>query len=71
MIIKEILEQHRRDFVAIFKCEHCGHEHKRGGYDDHYYHNTVVPTMVCPDCEKTAGDNYRPLATKYPDEFEI
>lgn len=47
MKIKKILNQMRRDFTAIFECEHCGFEEKRD------------------QCGKTAGDDYRPLATKY------
>lgn len=34
MRIKEILWQHRRDFTAIYECEHCGHTHKSKGYED-------------------------------------
>lgn len=26
MKIKEIISQNRRDFTAIYQCEHCGHE---------------------------------------------
>jgi len=28
MKIKKIVSQHRRDFIAIYECEHCGHEEK-------------------------------------------
>lgn len=67
MKIKKIVSQHRRDFYAIYECEHCGHETKESsGYDDSHFHQNVIPAMVCPACGKTAGDDYRPLATKYP-----
>jgi len=67
MKIKEILSQHRRDFQAIFVCEHCGNEVKRSGYDDTYFHANVIPCMNCVKCGKSSPKTYRPLATKYPD----
>lgn len=67
MKIKKILDQHRRDFTAIYECEHCGHEAKGGGYDDANFHNNVIPNKKCTECGLTAGDDYRPLATKYPE----
>lgn len=67
MRIKKIVSQHRRDFRAMYGCEHCGHEFESHGYDDRYFHEEVVPNKKCPECGKTAGDDYRPLATKYPD----
>ena len=71
MKIKTILSQHRRDFQAIYKCEYCGHEEQEEGYDDTNFHNNVVPTMKCIECGKAAGNDYRPLATKYPDGMQI
>jgi len=65
MHIKSIVSQHRRDFKAVYECEHCGYTETRGGYDDHYYHTTVVPGLTCPDCGKTAGTSYVPRSTKY------
>lgn len=67
MKIEKIKSQCRRDFVAIYKCEHCGHEHEGPGYDDTHFHSNVVPNMPCPECGKTADESFRPLATKYPD----
>ena len=43
MRIKEIISQHRRDFKAIFECEHCGHTETKSGYDDANYHQNVIP----------------------------
>lgn len=71
MRIKEIKSQHRRDFTAIYECEHCGFEEIGGGYDDAYFHANVIPGMVCPKCRKKAVDNYRPLTTKYPEGFQV
>jgi len=68
MKIKQIVDQHRRDFTAIYQCEHCHHEERGRGYDDRNFHDNVVPLMRCSACQKTAADDYRPLATKYPDE---
>ena len=71
MRIKEIISQHRRDFQAIYECDHCGHNFKSYGYDDANFHQNVIPTMKCEKCEKVAGENYRPLTTKYPEGFTI
>ena len=67
MKIKKITSQSRRDFNCIYECEHCGHEEEGGGYDDTNFHVNVIPAMECKECGKTAKDDYRPLATKYPD----
>lgn len=71
MRIKKILHQYRRDFKAIYECEHCGYTKEDSGYDDYYFHNTVIPNMKCPSCGKIAAEDYRPLATKYPEGFQI
>ena len=71
MRIKEILSQNRRDFHAIYECEHCGNIVEETGYDDANFHNTVIPKMVCLKCNKTASDTYRPLTTKYPEGMQI
>lgn len=68
MEIKTILSQTRRDFQAIYECEHCGHTQEDSGYDDSYFHKNVIPKMECRECGKKADDNYRPLATKYRDD---
>ena len=67
MRIKTITSQHRRDFWAIYECEHCGAEQKGSGYDDANFHQNVVPQMKCEQCGEVAPDNYRPLTTKYPE----
>ena len=71
MKIKEIESQTRRDFYATYECEHCGHTYRGSGYDDAHFHQNVIPTMKCPKCGKTAEDNYKPLATKYPEWVNI
>lgn len=71
MKIKKIISQHRRDFVAIYECEYCGFTYEGYGYDDSYFHNNVIPQKECPQCKKTAGLDYRPLTTKYPDGIQI
>lgn len=71
MKIKRIISQYRRDFTAIYECEHCNHEEKRSGYDDSYFHTNVIPDMKCPKCGKKARDDYRPLATKYSDGMQV
>lgn len=71
MRIKRILSQHRRDFRAIYECEHCGHEEEKSGYDDTHFHARVIPAMKCRKCGMTASDDYRPLTTKYPDGMVV
>lgn len=71
MKIQKIISRNRRDFYAIYKCEHCGLEKKGAGYDDAYFHNTVIPGMACPVCGKRAGKDYRTLAPKYPDGMQL
>ena len=61
MRIKEILSQHRRDFSAIYQCEHCGYEEKSGGYDDANFHNNVIPNMVCKNCGKRLKEEIKNL----------
>jgi len=67
MKIKKITSQSRRDFYAIYECEHCGHTMWGHGYDDANFHHNVIPGMKCSDCGKTAPDDYMPLTTKYPE----
>jgi len=71
MKIKDILNQNRRDFTAIYVCEHCGFEKKSGGYDDDNFHRNVIPLMKCDSCGKAADENYRPLSTKYPEGMQV
>jgi len=66
MKIKRIIAQSRRDFNAIYECEHCGFEKDGDGYDDAYFHHEVIPAMKCEKCGKAASSDYRPLATKHP-----
>ena len=68
MKIKEIISQHRRDFWAIYECEHCGATKEGSGYDDAYYHKNVIPEIKCSVCEKTSPSDYRPLTTKYRED---
>ena len=71
MHIRKIISQHRRDFTAEYKCEHCGHTETGSGYDDTNFHQKVVPSFSCVKCGKTADDTFRGLTTKYPDYFII
>ena len=73
MKIKTIISQHRRDFTAIYVCEHCGATRRGSGYDDAFFHSTVIPDMVCPaaSCGKKSGAEYRPLTTQYPEGHQI
>lgn len=71
MRIKQILNQHRRDFTAIYECEHCNYEVNKGGYDDSYFHHNVIPNMTCDKCGEKSPDDYRPLTTKYPDGYQV
>lgn len=65
MKIQKILSQHRRDFSAIYECEHCGDTKTGYGYDDENFHERVIPSMECAKCGKVTNENYRPLKPKY------
>lgn len=71
MKIKEITDRNRRDFWAIYQCEHCDDECERHGYDDANFHENVIPDMECKECGKKAKDSYTPLATRYPDGMVV
>ena len=71
MKIKKIISQNRRDIQAIYICEHCGNEETSSGYDDEYFHKTVIPNMTCKSCGKQAGNDYRALTTKYPEGMQV
>ncbi|MBN9236035.1 hypothetical protein QV13_12645 [Mesorhizobium hungaricum] len=71
MRIKEIIGQHRRDFTAIYECDHCGETRKGTGYDDAYFHENVIPNMECKACGKKASETYRALTTKYPEGMQV
>ena len=71
MKIQKIISQYRRDFTAIYECEHCGHTYESDGYDDANFHQNVIPKFKCTECKKTADENYRPLSTKYAEGFQI
>lgn len=71
MKIKTITSQHRRDFRAIYECEHCGETYESEGYDDTYFHNEVVPNMQCKKCDKISPETYAPRQPKYPDGMQL
>lgn len=62
MHIKKKVDQNRRDFLAIYACEHCDHEEPGSGYDDTNFHQNVIPRMECSKCGKTA-DAMTPTTT--------
>lgn len=66
MKIQKIVSQHRRDFTAIYECQHCAATEEASGYDDHHFHANVIPAMQCKACGKdAAGTDYRPLQPKH------
>ncbi len=71
MKIREIKSQSRRDFTAIYECESCGHTEDGRGYDDDNFHRNVIPGMKCKKCGAVAPENYRGMATKYPDGMSV
>ncbi len=71
MKITRIISQHRRDFTAIYQCEHCENEHRGIGYDDAYFHNEVMPKKKCPACGQTADESYVPRTPKYADDAVV
>lgn len=71
MKIQKIVSQHRRDFQAVYECEHCGVTEDGYGYDDSNFHNNVIPEMRCKSCGETSLSGYRPMATKYPEGRQV
>lgn len=71
MEILKISSRYRRDFRANMICKYCGHiERNVNGYDDDYFHQNVIPNMVCVKCGKKAGKDYKPMKPIY-EENEI
>jgi len=71
MKIEHILRQHRRDFTAVYLCEHCGTRREGSGYDDAHFHENVIPSMACKTCGESSPDSYRPLTTKHPEGKQL
>ena len=71
MKIQTITSRYRRDFHAIYECEHCGATEKSYGYDDANFHQNVIPAMKCSACGKAASDDYRPLDPRYPEGHTV
>jgi len=67
MKIRIILSQHRRDFTAVYACEHCGREEIGAGYDDSNFHQNVIPDKTCGQCGQKAPSTYRPMAPLHSD----
>ncbi len=71
MRIKKILRRHRRDFFAIYQCEHCDHKSEGSGYDDSNFHDYVVPEMKTPACGEVSPDSYAPRAANFAEHTVI
>ena len=71
MKIKTVISQNRRDFMAIYECEHCKYDIEKYGYDDLNFHQNVIPNIVCPSCGQKADSNYRALTPKYPKDMVV
>lgn len=71
MKIKTILSQHRRDFQAIYECEHCNTTEQGYGYDDTNFHINVIPNMKCKSCGQSSPEDYRAMTTKYADNITV
>jgi len=71
MKIKKIINRNRRDFTAIYECEHCSHEETSYGYDDVNFHKNVIPSMVCSECGQKSPSEYQPIAPKYSPHEQI
>jgi hypothetical protein len=66
MRIKQKTSQHRRDFTAVYACEHCDHEVEGRGYDDANFHANVIPFAPCPECNKIAPETAPRTAPDVP-----
>ncbi|MFK3936588.1 hypothetical protein ACI2JA_03605 [Alkalihalobacillus sp. NPDC078783] len=74
MKIIKIINQHRRDFTALYECEGCSYQKKSDGYDDRHFHDNVVPSIKCDECKESrnsmgiAGEK---VETKYQEGFQV
>jgi len=60
MKIKEYLNRMGNDFWASYQCEFCGAiKGSTVGYDDRYYHENVIPKMVCDKCGLSTAEGKR------------
>ena len=66
-----MLSQNRRDFRAIYVCEHCKAQYESYGYDDANFHEKVIPKMECGKCGGTSPEDYEAQETRYPEDFQI
>lgn len=74
MKITKITTQSRRDIYGEMECEGCGAVDKLVGYDDAYFHNTVMPAKACKSCGKSSNDlgvDVRPLRPRYPEGMQV
>lgn len=70
MFLKRKICQNRRDFRAVYECETCGSSFTDHGYDDEYFHNKVIPAMVCKKCGAT-GKASTPRSTPDVDPWAV
>ena len=71
MRIKKISMRHRRDLDVVLECEHCGTFVGESAYDDAYFHNEVLPVMVCKSCGESSPDSYVPMKPLYPEGMQL
>lgn len=50
MKIQTIRDQLRNDLYGTLVCEHCGASQKFVGYNDHFWHRSVLPNVRCNAC---------------------
>lgn len=49
-------------------------EKDKSGYDDHFFHTSIIPNMKCKSCGESTlskGGNVQQVQTKYPEGFQI
>ena len=71
MKIQQIKRQQRRDFIAVYVCEHCNATQESSGYDDAHFHANVIPSMECANCDKSSPTSYVPRGTKYAEHEQL
>lgn len=71
MFVKAITSRSRRDINITLECESCKATKETTGYDDTYYHSTVVPKFACTKCGKVAPASFVPMEPMYPKGFVI
>jgi len=61
----------RNDGPLLIRGSACENDEVDEARAESHFHKNVIPDMKCENCGKTAGSDYRPLTTKYPEWMNV